>query len=57
MSVELGKYAATVLSAYGASLALLALLVALTLWRGRRVRARMTALDRPQPKAQADAPH
>ena len=57
MSVELGKYAATVLSAYGASLALLALLVVLTLWRGRRIRARMMALDRPQSKAKADAPH
>jgi heme exporter protein D len=57
MSVALGKYAATVLSAYAASLLLLALLVVMTLWRGRKIRARMKALDRPQPKAPSDAPH
>ena len=36
--VDLGKYAATVLGAYGATLALLALLVAATIWRGRKLR-------------------
>lgn len=57
MSVDLGKYAATVLSAYAASLVLLALLVAVTLWRGRKIRARMTALDATKSKARSDAAH
>ena len=35
---ELGKYALTVLSAYGATIALMAVLVALTVLRGARVR-------------------
>ena len=43
--IDLGKYAATVLGAYGASLALLAALVAATLWRGRRVRAEMARTE------------
>ena len=38
MMPELGKYGAVVISAYGVSLLLLALLVALTLWRCVRVR-------------------
>ena len=42
---DLGKYAETVLSAYGASLVLLVGLVAFSLWRGRRVRAEMEALE------------
>ncbi|MCD9147629.1 heme exporter protein CcmD [Pseudophaeobacter flagellatus] len=42
---ELGKYGETVLSAYAASLLLLGLLVALTLWRGRRVRRMMEDLE------------
>ena len=41
MLPELGKYAAEVLSAYGASLVLLALLVVLTLRRGRRARTQL----------------
>jgi heme exporter protein D len=38
MMPELGKYAATVLSAYGISLVLLAGLIAFSLWRSVRVR-------------------
>ncbi|MAY88912.1 MAG: heme exporter protein CcmD [Pseudooceanicola sp.] len=57
MSIELGKYAATVLAAYAASLVLLALLVAVTLWRGRKIRARMTALDAMKTKTRSDAAH
>ncbi|TMV13281.1 heme exporter protein CcmD [Arenibacterium halophilum] len=57
MSVDLGKYATTVLSAYAASLVLLALLVAVTFWRGRKIRARMTALDATKSKARSDAAH
>ena len=35
---ELGKYASEVISAYAVSLVLLAVLVAVTLWRGRAAR-------------------
>lgn len=35
---DLGKYAFSVLSAYGATLGLLAVLIGLTLWRGAKVR-------------------
>lgn len=42
---DLGKYADAVLSAYAASLALLAAIVLLTLWRGRRVRAEMRDVE------------
>lgn len=42
---DLGKYADTVLSAYAASAVLLLLLLAYSLWRGRRVRAEMEALE------------
>jgi heme exporter protein D len=46
MMPDLGKYSDTVLTAYAASLILLALLVAMTLWRGRRVRREMDALEK-----------
>lgn len=42
---DLGKYADTVLSAYGASLVLLAGLVVLTILRGRKVRREMETLE------------
>lgn len=45
MMPDLGKYADAVLSAYAASLFLLVVLVGLTLWRGRRVRADMTRVE------------
>ena len=55
MIPDLGKYAATVLSSYGASLVLLALLVAVTLWRVRKVRADMAELEnRLKTKANRD---
>lgn len=38
MMPDLGKYAVAVLGSYGASLALLAGIVALTVWQGARVR-------------------
>ena len=44
--VELGKYAGTVLSAYGVTLLLLAGLIALTVWRGRKTRAALEAQER-----------
>lgn len=43
---DLGKYADTVLTSYAASLVLLVALVALTLWRGRRVRREMETLEK-----------
>ena len=43
---DLGKYAEAVLSAYAVSIVLLVALVAVTLWRGRRVRAEMEAVER-----------
>ncbi|MBQ4826865.1 heme exporter protein CcmD [Leisingera sp. M527] len=42
---DLGKYADTVLSAYGASLLLLLALVVLTILRGRKVRREMETLE------------
>ena len=45
MSVDLGAYAAEVLSAYAGSLALLAALIAGSVWRGRRVARRLDALE------------
>ena len=46
MMPDLGKYADAVLSAYGVSILLLVGIVALTLIRGRRIRAEMNAVDR-----------
>ena len=43
---DLGKYAVTVLSAYGVSLVLILGLVALTLWRSVRVRQSLEAQER-----------
>ena len=46
MMPDLGKYADTVLSAYGASLVLLLILVVLTLRRGRRLRAELEQVEK-----------
>ena len=43
---DLGKYAVTVLSAYGASLGLIAGLVIFILWRSARVRRALDAQER-----------
>lgn len=45
MMPDLGKYAVSVLSAYGASFALLALLVWLSLRRSRRAAAELRAIE------------
>ncbi len=45
MMPDLGKYADTVISAYIVSLLLLAAIVALSVWRGRRVRAEMERIE------------
>jgi heme exporter protein D len=42
---DLGKYADAVLSAYAASIVLLVVIVAMTLVRGRKVRAEMNAIE------------
>lgn len=42
---DLGKYADTVLTAYAASVVLLLVLVGLSLWRGRKVRAEMARVE------------
>jgi len=46
MMPDLGKYADTVLSAYGVSLLLLLVLVWLSLRRGRKVRAEMAEIEK-----------
>lgn len=44
--VSLGKYAGTVLSAYGVALALLLGLVALSMWQSAKVRRALAAQER-----------
>lgn len=45
MMPDLGEYAATVLAAYGAAMALLVGLVVLTLWKGRRVKRALEEIE------------
>lgn len=45
MMPDLGKYAFEVLASYGASLMLLGLIVAVTVWRGRRVKRRLAEVE------------
>jgi heme exporter protein D len=45
MMPDLGKYAVAVLGSYGATLALLAALVALTLWQGRRIKGQLAEME------------
>jgi heme exporter protein D len=45
MMPDLGKYAGAVLSSYGISLLLLAAIVALSLWRGARVRRQLEEVE------------
>lgn len=45
MILELGKYAVPVLSAYGVSIALLVVLVAISARRAARVRARLSRVE------------
>ena len=46
MLPELGKYAGTVLWAYSASLASLAILIVMTLYKGRKVRDAMEKVEK-----------
>ncbi len=50
MMPELGKYAGAVLSSYAASIALLLALVALTLWKGARVKRNLDEVEARQGK-------
>ena len=45
MMPELGKYTVTVLGSYAATIVLLAVLVAMTLWRGARVKRALKAQE------------
>ena len=45
MMPDLGKYGDAVLSAYGASILLLVILVAFSIWKGRRVRAELDRVE------------
>jgi heme exporter protein D len=45
MIPDLGRYAGTVLAAYGATLAMLALLVAVSWWQSARARRRLAQLE------------
>lgn len=46
MMPDLGKYAFAVLASYGASLALLVVIVGMTVWQGRRVKRRLAEVER-----------
>jgi heme exporter protein D len=50
MMPELGKYAGAVLSSYAASIALIGILVALSLWRGAKVRRALREVEARQGK-------
>lgn len=45
MMPDLGKYAGAVLSSYAVSLALIVALVAVSIWRARRVRAELKRIE------------
>lgn len=48
MMPDLGKYAVSVLGAYGATLGLIGLLVAVSLWQGARAKRALAALERSE---------
>lgn len=43
--MDLGKYAGTVLSAYAASIVVLVILVAVTLWQGAKIKRRLAQIE------------
>ena len=43
--MDLGKYAGTVLSAYGAAIALLVVLVVVSLWQGAKMKCRLAEME------------
>lgn len=50
MTPDLGKYAVEVLSAYGVSLGLMAVLLVVTLRRGKRARAALRTIEKETPR-------
>jgi heme exporter protein D len=48
MMPDLGKYAFAVLASYGATLVLLAGVVGLSLWQGRRIKRALAAVEARQ---------
>jgi len=46
MMPELGKYAGAVLSSYAASIALLIFIIAVSIWRARKVKAQLEAVEK-----------
>lgn len=48
MIPDLGKYAFVVLASYGVSLALLAVIIGLSLWRSREVRRHLEEIEQRQ---------
>jgi heme exporter protein D len=50
MMPDLGKYAVSVLSSYAATLALLAVIVGLSLWQGRRMKRALAEVEARQGK-------
>lgn len=48
MMPDLGKYAGTVLGSYAVSIALLAAIIGLSLWRSARVKARLAEAEARQ---------
>ncbi|MBL3586245.1 heme exporter protein CcmD [Rhodovulum sulfidophilum] len=45
MSPDLGKYAVAVLSSYAVTMGLIAVLIAVSLWRGARVRRQLAEIE------------
>lgn len=50
MMPDLGKYAVAVLSSYGVTVVLLAAVVGLTLWQGRRIKRQLEEVEARQGK-------
>lgn len=50
MMPDLGRYAVAVLSSYGATIALLVAVIALTLWQGWRVKRQLDEVEARQGK-------
>ncbi|GLS87350.1 heme exporter protein D [Cypionkella aquatica] len=48
--MELGKYASAVIGSYAASIALIAVLVALSIWRAARVKRALAEVEARQEK-------
>lgn len=54
MIPDLGRYAVAVLSSYGATLVLMAAVVVLTVWQGRRVKRQLDEVEARQEQGKTD---